>query len=322
MFREAIFEPLGMTSSNITAPPESLFSRSVIVGDDPAINFAFDGGITSPAGGMFSTTNDLAKLGIGILNGTLLPPDQTRKWMKPISHTASLTYSVGAPWEIIRYVHQSTGRTTDVYTKLGDAGAYGGYIVLIPDYDAGFSILAASTNGTLRSTATSLVGDLVIEHMIPAWEAQAAREAERNFAGHYTSDVESLNSSLTISLNDSSAPHGLTISSWISNGTDMLDYFYAGIQPRLNPSIPNQGNRQVAFRASISLQASTYTAAGDGMGPFTGQYATNLDWLLVDASHYGGIGTDMFVFDLDGEGSAITASPAVTRAKLERRIEP
>jgi CubicO group peptidase (beta-lactamase class C family) len=320
IYREAIFEPLGMTLSNITAPPESLLSRSVIVGD-PAVNFAFDGGITSPSGGIFSTTNDLAKFGVGILNSTLLPADQTRKWMKPISHTASLSYSVGAPWEIIRYTHKSTGRITDIYTKVGDSGAYGGYIVLIPDYNAGFSILGASTNETFRGAATNLVGDLVAEHVIPALEAQAAREADRNFAGTYISTDSDLNSSLTVFLNDSSPSPGLTISSWISNGTDMLAQFHNGRQPRLLPSIPNSGTGQVAFRASEFPQTSTYTAAGDNVGPFTGHYTTNLDWFVVDAAHYGGIGTSLFVFDVDGEGSAVAASPAVTRARLERRRE-
>ena len=326
IYREVIFEPLGMTSSSSTVPTgEAELARSVIAGD-PVRGFAIDGGITVPSGGLFSSIDDLAKFGVGILNSTILPADRTRKWMKPATHTASLSYSVGAPWEIIRYIHPSTGKVSDLYTKLGDAGFYGGSIVLIPDYHAGFSILAANTNSTLRSTVTNTVLDLVTEEILPALEAQAATEAERHFAGTYVSqDPTELNSSLTISFNQSSVEgtsSGLSISRWISNGTDVLaSPLFAGIKPRLLPSIPDQsaGAGQVAFQASTHMQTSTYAATTDpGVGPFTGQMATNLDWLVVDEAHYAGFGVNLFVFDVNEGGKAISAYPAVTRVKLER----
>lgn len=133
IFRESILTPLELTSSNYTYPTSEVdFARSVIPGD-PSLVFAFDGGFTIASGGIFSTINDLAKFGLAILNSTLIPPNVTRKWMKPVTHSASLTFSIGAPWEISRYVHPSTGKVTDLYTKLGDSGAYTGILVLIPD---------------------------------------------------------------------------------------------------------------------------------------------------------------------------------------------
>jgi CubicO group peptidase (beta-lactamase class C family) len=81
-----------MASSNTSTPPEDEWYRCVIPGD-AATNFAFDAGTIVASGGIFSTTRGLAKFGIGALNSTLLSPDQTRKWMKPVSHTARLQYS-------------------------------------------------------------------------------------------------------------------------------------------------------------------------------------------------------------------------------------
>ena len=233
--------------------------------------------------------------------------------MKPISHTSSLTYSIGAPWEIIRYVHENTGRITDVYTKLGDSGAYGGYIILIPEYDAGFSYLAANVNETQRGDDANIVMDLVFKQMMPALEAQAAKDAGKKFAGHYECN-SGLNSSLIVTLNETA---GLTISSWISNGTDMLQEFLPGKTARLFPSITDQGDGKVAFRESSQVQTSSYTAAG--VGPFTGDYVTNFDWLSVDSFHYGNMGFDLFVFDVDKDGVATSVNPAITRVTLQRK---
>lgn len=320
IYRESIFEPLGMTSSNSSAPTgEAELARSVIAGDF-AYGFALKGGITTPSGGLFSTINDLAKFGIGILNSTLFPADLTRKWMKPITHTASLSYSVGAPWEIARYIHPSTGKVTDLYTKLGDSGAYGGCLVLIPDYNAGFSILGANSNESLRGSVANLVLDYVTEVILPALEAQAAAEAARNFVGTYVSTDSNLNSTVTVSLNEST---GLSISSWISNGTDVLTSpLFKGTKLRLLPTIPNQsdGAGKVAFQVSTNPQtASDTVASNSGIGLFTGQYATNFDWLTAGHTRYGGLVVNLFVFEVEEGGNATTVSPVVTRAKLERK---
>ena len=321
IYRESIFETLGMTSSNATVPTgEAELARSVIAGDF-VYSFGLNGGVTVPSGGLFSTTNDLAKFGVGILNYTLFPADKTRKWMKPTSHTASLSYSVGVPWEIARYIHPSSGKVTDLYTKLGDSGNYGGCLVLIPDYNAGFSVLDAS-NDTTRGNITNLILDYVTEAIIPALEAQAAAEAARNFVGTYVSTEPNLNSSVTVSLNESI---GLSISTWISNGTDVLaSPLFDGIKPRLLPSIPNQsdahGAGKVAFQASKNPKTDSFSLASKfGAGPFVAQYATNLDWLTVDLTRYGGIGVKLFVFDVDEGGNATAVSPVVTRARLEKK---
>ncbi|KAI4189245.1 MAG: hypothetical protein LQ346_005147 [Caloplaca aetnensis] len=314
VYRESIFLPLNMSSSSSLLPPNSTWKNHVIPGDisngllDPALapEVAF------PSGGLFSTTNDLAKWGTGMLNSTLLPPEQTRKWMKPVTFTENLQYAVGRTWEIYRYIHPTTGIVTDMYTKAGDSGAYGGYIVLLPDFDAGFSIIGTSSL-PIRGVVTAALGDIVTEHILPALLAQAETEADRNFAGTYTSPVADLNTTLTLSLNQSeSARPGLVISSFISNGTDVLNTTaFGGPNPvRLLPSISDGKTRRVAFRTSATREAKG--------GLLSGLLNVAFDWVAADVGTYGGLAVGLFVFDTDAGGRANVVRPAAWRVDLER----
>ncbi|GFF39794.1 hypothetical protein IFM58399_05700 [Aspergillus lentulus] len=294
IYKQSIFDPLDMHSSYSAVPGASELSRSVIAGDF-ASGFGYDGGISKSSGGIYSTTNDLAKFGTAILNSTLLPPVTTRRWMKPVSHTADLQYSVGRPWEIYRYKHAESGVVTDLYTKLGDAGNYGSFLVLIPDFDAGFSIIGASALAT-RSNATSLLADLVTESILPALMEQAASEAKKNFAGKYTSDR--LNSSLALDVSPS-GNSGLSVTSWVSNGTDLmplLSILLGNENSRLVPTIVSEGTGQVAFRA--------YTATQEKSGGlFQRNFDVN-DWIVVGSGGYATKSLAEFVFEVDVQGKA------------------
>ena len=77
-------------------------------------------GDAGAAGGMFSSSRDLVKLGHSILNNAQLSSASTRRWLKPWGHTAVWQQDLGLAWEILRWpVH---GRIVDVYTKQGDLG--------------------------------------------------------------------------------------------------------------------------------------------------------------------------------------------------------
>jgi CubicO group peptidase (beta-lactamase class C family) len=318
IFSESIFEPLGMDSSNTTTPPLSVWDRSVIPGD-PAVNFAFDAGIFVSSGAVSSTTRDLAKFGLAILNSTLLPAEETRRWMKPVSHTARLQYSVGRPWEIHRFTHAS-GVVTDIYTKSGDSGAYSAFEVLLPDYDAGFSILSSSTMPD-RFDVLAAITDVVTNTIVPALAAEAAAEAARKFAGVYKSTESGLDSSLTLVVNQTvtDAP-GLVISSWISNGTDVLSTMSPnpGLFPwRLVPSISDAAHDKMAFRL-VSGNDAPGAQEPVGSRLFLGRGFAAADWVGVDSITYGGIGTTLFVFDIDCDGKATAVSPAAFRVTLEK----
>lgn len=323
VYQESIFKPLGLESTFSNPPKDpKLLARSVIPGAGEAV-FSFDGGISKSSGGIFSTLNDINTFGRGILNSTLLSPTRTRKWMKPVTHTADLRYSLGQPWEIYRYVHPDSHVVTDIYTKLGDSAAYAAILVLLPDFDTGFTILGGSTDEPTK--AVTWLADLVIDAIVPALMEQAAEEARERFAGSYRSTVDGLNSSVTLSVPTSSkeAP-GLAISSWISNGTDMvpvLSKLLEGTGVRLVPTIAQSGPpAQVAFRA-YSL---TDPSIGNGL-PGTrlvSQMTDVNDWAVtLDMTTYGVEDITLFVFDVEAEhgGRADAVTLPAYRAKLARQ---
>ncbi|EAW10821.1 serine hydrolase domain-containing protein [Aspergillus clavatus NRRL 1] len=306
LYQEAIFDPLDMRSTTSDPPAVSTLSRSVIAGDY-AINFGAPGGISKSSGGIFSTINDLAKFGTAILNSTLLPADRTRRWMKPVSHTTDLHYSVGRPWEIYRYKHPKSGVITDLYTKLGDSGNYGSFLVLLPDFNAGFSIIGASALSS-RSNATNLLADLVTEAILPALMDQAAHEAGKNYAGRYVTDR--LNSSLTLAVGEASTP-GLSITSWVSNGTNLMPVLalpLGGLNARLVPTIVS--DNKIAFRPYTVTQEAK-------KGLFSSNFDVS-DWLALGSGSYAASGLGHFVFNVDKDGKAKSVELPAWNVTLNR----
>lgn len=322
LVQDAVFNPLHMTSSSIDTPAKSEWSRSVIAGaSDPSTYFDIEAGVFAASGAASTTLNDLARLGRGILNSTLLSPAETRRWMKPVSFTGRLQYAVGAPWEIHRYTLPNN-KVVDLYTKSGDSGAYSAFFVLIPDYDLGFSLLSASSTLKLRFEILAAIADVVTYRLVPAIDAQAAYEATADFAGTYTLG----NSSLTLVVNQTSTSQpvggpGLVISNWTSNGTDVLHSEFAkytGQLPyRLVPSVPEPSNNP-SFRLLTPVdEPSAQLPIGDSL--FSGPGFVSADWVTVDALTYGGIGTTLFEFELGTDGKAKSVTLSAFRETLPKK---
>lgn len=315
-FQKAVFGPLGMTRSSSVSPTKSPYPGYVVAGDVEA--FAFQGGITSSSGGIFTTTNDVALLGTAILNSTLLTPDATRRWMKPAAGTAALDFSLGLGWEIYRYTDAATGHVTDLYTKLGDAGAYASYLVTVPDYDFGFSVIVTGGLATAaeRSAAAHLLADLVSETILPALRDQAAVETARNYAGTYVASGTAKNetSRLTLAFNETlGAGFGLTVTELQNGGRDLLHFMRAampGGQLLLAPATRDPKTGRRGFVAAPALdRVAPYT------GVFSKMFAADADWLNNNGITYGGQALGTFYFDVDGDGKAVAALPAVLRGK-------
>ncbi|KAL9017920.1 MAG: hypothetical protein Q9185_004782 [Variospora sp. 1 TL-2023] len=319
VYRDSIFGPLNMTGSSSLPPPNNSTWRNYVVPGDVnngVLNPEQVAEIIIPSGGIFSTTNDLAKLGTAILNYTLLSSERTREWMRSVTHTAHLQYAVGRTWEMYRYQHPGSGIITDLYTKSGDSGAYGGFIVLIPDFGVGFSVLGTSSLPQ-RSVVTLILPDIITETMLPALLAQAEAEANENFAGTYISTSADLNTTLTISLNnetEGATKPGLVLSSFISNGTDVLKAapFAGGNPVRLLPSISDAALGQIAFRTSAAREPTK--------GLFQGLFGPAWDWVTADSGTYGGLAVGLFVFDVDEEGKATSVTPAAWRITLQKEV--
>lgn len=263
------------------------------------------------AGGFYSTTSDMAKIGQSILSNTILSPATTRKWMKPISHTSDLHSSVGMPWEIFRVTTDNSTRVVDLYTKTGDIGLYAAVLVLIPDYNAGFVMNSAGLNS--EATLAPLA-DLIADTYLPALEQAAREQTAANIAGIYTSAAP-LNSSLALAV-EAGKP-GLALKSFVSNGTDVLPILAQlyGINPRLYPTdLVTQtadGGKRVVYRALFN----GLDYAGTGV---ISKIIEGFSWGSVDALMYGEVGLDEFLITFDAEGRAVAVSPRAFRVTLSR----
>ncbi|MDI1484867.1 MAG: hypothetical protein OHK93_000001, partial [Ramalina farinacea] len=295
-----MLDPLSLTSTGLSGTKN--LSHVIIPGglSDASIDTT-----DYASGELYSSVNDLAKFGIAILNSTLLPAEETRKWLKPITHTSSLDLSVGRPWEIYRITQPVTGRTNDLYAKDGAGTGYSSFLILSPDHGAGFSILISGVQDP--SKACSAVADALTSIVLPAFEAQAATEASQHFAGTYISRTPGLNSSIELVVNASYGP-GLVLNSWVSNGTDMFSWLIAaGITDELSlfptdlRSAPADKVGQWAFRATYGNSSLMST---EGLGPFMKQTVGAEIFQAVDSYFYGGVSLDLFVVDVDGNGSA------------------
>lgn len=165
--------------------------------------------------GLYSSSDDLARFGRSILLNKQLSALDTRTWMKPKSHTSSLFFSVGSPWEIWRTRSQVTsGRVVDLYVKSGSVGQYHSQLVLMPDYGVTLSILVAgSSSGTVANIAT----EMLLQSLIPTLETITVAEACDKLCGTYGSLHPDLNSSITIAADTA----GLYLDRWINRGVDI-----------------------------------------------------------------------------------------------------
>ncbi|KAJ6131351.1 hypothetical protein N7523_001811 [Penicillium sp. IBT 18751x] len=301
-----IIKPLNLTHTFYNTPSTKLGVIPISQGE---YWWDFNIGEEGPAGGIYSSAKDMSIFGRAILNSSLLPRSTTRRWMKPLTHTSSLDYAVGAPWEILSFGDE---RPIDLYTKSGDIGTYSCVLALDPDHGAGFVVLGAGDN---THVSLALASDLVSASLLPALEKAAKNQANTRFAGKYA--LNTGNSSIIITTDDGP---GLAVTSWVNNGTDMFPGYMTlnGISDpsqfsiRLYPTgLESPG--QLSFRAVIPPDLGT------GIGPFTSSCIT---WVTVDSLVYGNVGLDEFVFKLDENGNAVSVSPRVLRTVLPKTSGP
>lgn len=330
LYKKALFEPLGLDNTLSKPPSEPKdINRTVIAGTAELALQEIP--ITTPSGGIYSTINDLSKIGISILNSTLMSIDRTNRWLKPVTFTGDLRYALGRPWEIYRYEHKDSGVVTDIYTKLGDSGSYSGLLVLVPDFEIGFSILGAS-NGTVQAQAIQLIADTLTNSLMPALVNQGRQETLSNLAGTYKSKDKKLNTTLTVAVPSSSkSSPGLVITEWVSNSTDLKSLLAETLinqVPKLPPAkaSPNlvrlvptiqdtSGSGQIAFQMETV----------DPTGPIPGHLFTKMysagDWAsTIDQLNYHDIPINEFVFNVDkktGKAHSVTAS--AYNVELERQ---
>lgn len=272
---------------------------------------------------MYSSSNDLVKLGKAILGHTLLPQAVTDAWLKPKSFTSSLGMAVGAPWEIARANNLTEdGRVIDLYTKSGGLGNYNSILVLIPDYDLVVAVQSAGEQSSVQNQLVVLTA--IMPSLVRAIEAAGREEARQRYAGTYTDKCT--NSTLTLAVDDQA---GLKVARWVMNGKDIMAAYpklaalaYSSGQPpsylsiRMYPTGLETASES-AWRAVFSTTDPADVEAADQLLVLQ---ATCQSWNSIDNLLYGLRGLDAFTFGLDGKtGSATSVTPTAFRKSLRRK---
>ena len=187
-------------------------------------------------------------------------------------------------------------------------GASASTIILIPDFNVGFSALAASYPRPQAQAAIWSIKNWIDDILIPGIEEAAREQAKEAFVGLYT-DPET-NSSLSIYVDEKP---GLKISTWVSNGLDVirsLRYQLSGygigtdLNFRLFPNfLYPQDGRTMGFAGTARFLTGDYPA-----------------WESIDGFTYGSIGIDNFVFEMDSDtGLATSIEPLAYQTTLVRQ---
>lgn len=318
LFQKHLVERHNLKSTFFTVPPSS--NTSIIPGNATASYYNVDFAESSPFGGYFSSLNDVSTIARAILNSTYLSPATTRRWLKPsafsppgpLFSTDGVVQAVGAPWEITRApairapLVASSGNNlsaaqeyqTWIYTKTGDIGAYSSIFALIPEFDAGFTILSA---GPAAHVLVTNLADLVTENFIPAYFETARQESEQIYTGSFSD--ESTNSSAVISVsNAADKDQSVLLERLIYNGTDYIarigTALYRAPQGtqltvRLYPTgletLVNASNGEIETEQAWKASFSTPAQARGASGAFT---SGCWSWAMVGGANYGGVPFD------------------------------
>ncbi|KAL1837870.1 hypothetical protein VTJ49DRAFT_3296 [Mycothermus thermophilus] len=319
LVQEHILQPLNLTRTFLTHPGNDSNAAVFETWD-------MDYGDAAP---------DLTTLGNSILTSSLLPPSTTRRWLRPVTHSSTLTFSLGSPWEIMRVAvpvdsTNTTTRIVDVYTKQGGGGSGEGYtslLLLSPDHELGVSIL---TGGPGSTAAMLAMRKLVVDVWLPAAEAAAREQAKQEFAGRYVaSSAGDSESVLDVSLQ--SGEPGLAITQIVSNGTDVLALLMLASPVAgdgegrvwLYPTglVQSQGKgkgtkcrrvegsgKRVAFRGVLGRAGARHFSGGEDCS----------SWAERDNVRWGNYPTDLVVFETGPDGKASAVEVPVLGVTLQR----
>jgi hypothetical protein len=248
-------------------------------------------------GGYFTSTNDFATIGKGIMNYSLLAKSVTERWLKSVSFQAETIAAVGAPWEITRW--ETPHLTYDIYAKDGGLAMYGPLFILVPDLNFGVSFLGINAaEPALTDPIKYALSDLALAHFLPVVEDIAREQAAIKFAGTYRGDA---NSSIVIETDNQP---GMRITQWVSNGTDILSLLGGGgpgvrTDARLWPNeLYGEQDCQVGFTANFATLPRTAIVM---------PVNTCFTWGDLDDPTYGNIGFGYVVFGLDASSGEATS---------------
>jgi CubicO group peptidase (beta-lactamase class C family) len=243
----SILRPLGMVETSFAKPPDEV----AVLPHGIAWYWDVDEGVQNPTGGLYCSAGDMSIFLRHVLAEYMDIGAAKMNWMPDASLSGGGSGgSYGMPWEIFRTEKILGGgsRSVAFFTKGGGLPGYRTVIVLVPEFDLGITIFTAGEEEFL----TDLI-EMVTVPLIRAADRLAARQVVDTYVGEYSAFDSSSSSdssksrgetdaaTSTLNLNSSlsltyTPTHGLEITRWISNSTDMLAVI--PVQFKLPPSRP------------------------------------------------------------------------------------
>ncbi|KAF2967354.1 hypothetical protein GQX73_g6229 [Xylaria multiplex] len=302
-FEDKVVKPLNLSYTFWKAPNDSL---GVIPGDRKLTTWAFNMGNESPM---------CLFVSFGSVRSGKSHPEINSAAM--VRNTAMAS---ACDLELRPSVINSTYQFATTFNKLGNIGRYSSLLAVIPDFDVGFSMVAA---GEMPPSLLTDIADTLSNTYLPTLQGIARLQANATYSGFYHSSDQKLNSSLSISV-DENHP-GLGVAGWISNGTNLMGLvvalgqnisreYWTDIQAsvRLYPTglwdATASGGRRVGFKATFEDLSLPAVA-----NPFTTDCAT---WVSVSGVAYGSQPLDEFIFDVDANGTVLAVENSALRNRL------
>ncbi|KIW32043.1 uncharacterized protein PV07_03618 [Cladophialophora immunda] len=227
----SILRPLNMTSTSFRKPPDAV----AVLPKGDAWYWDVDEGVQNPTGGLYSASSDMSLFLRHVLKTYRNVANCRVNWLLPVSFTPGWKSFYGMPWELLRadrILPRDPARTVSFFTKGGGLPGYRTLILLVPEYELGITIFTAGDE-----TFVDQLVEMVTVPLIRAADRLAARQVEDRYSGAFTatgpSGSSTINSSLQLAYSDA---HGLEITTWISNGTDMFSIIPAQFRlPKNHP---------------------------------------------------------------------------------------
>jgi hypothetical protein len=280
---------------------------------------------------MFSSAGDLSRLGVAILNSTLLKPVLTRRWLKPVTFSSDHVAAVGMPWGLRRLSLSDSNphRTVTAFTKAGGVGDYSSVLSVLPEFNIGITVMVAGqdTAGIVWSVA-----DYLGEVLFPNFDAAMRDDANARYGGTYQfQGPGNLTSSLSIAT-DADKP-GLGATSWLSNHTDMIpvaEALQSGLSVASDPAAGNATKQPSVRLYYTGLESGggngttlqSFKAVFEELGsPSNSGKGFSTDcgtWIDYTGVTYAGMPLDEFIFEVNAAGEAVSVRNLALNVTLEK----
>ncbi|KAK8055214.1 beta-lactamase/transpeptidase-like protein [Apiospora rasikravindrae] len=321
---QTVLNPLSLQHTYYDNPPERV---GIIPRNVNQTGWRANIGDESPSGNMFASTGDLTALGRAVLGSTVLKPLMTRRWLKPVTYSSDNVAAVGMPWGLRRLRLSSTNphRTVTAFTKAGGVGDYSSLLTILPEFDLGITVMVA---GPKTAGGIWTMADYIGAVVLPAYDAATRDDANSRYAGQYVADravYPNLTSSIEVTTDP--AKPGLGVSSWTSNGTDMV-LVAQSLQSGMSvPSDPGAGNSSTpAVRLYYTGLRSgpreafkaVFEAQGGPDNPGTGFSTDCGTWIDYTGVTYAGMPLDEFIFESDEAGRVLSVKNLALNVTLQK----